>query len=88
MHVDRRDLERVGGQVTRVDLRRGKCVREQNRQATRAGADIDHAPHVGAAIRGWQERDELVGDEFEEVAARDDHALVDVDRGTARDAPR
>ncbi len=39
------DIQRVSGDIHRVDLRLRKGVRGQNRKAARAGAEIKHILH-------------------------------------------
>ena len=70
-----RDGERVGRQVDGVDVGVRVRVRQQDREAARAGAKVERAAHaVGVA----DVRREAVGQQLGDERARNDHALVDV----------
>ena len=74
--VDLRHLERLGREINRVHLGRGKMLREQDGEAARAGADVGDARNL---CRVGQPGVELLRDDLEEIAARDEHALVDIE---------
>jgi len=64
-----RDREGGGGDVARVDPRLWKGARRQDREAARAGAQIEDAPR----------RDAQVPKEQRDVRPRNDHAAIDIE---------
>jgi hypothetical protein len=74
--VDFGDFEGVGREVDGIDLGLRVVVRQQDREAGRAGADIDDARDL---LGVGQPLVDLLGDELEEIGARDEHALIDVE---------
>jgi len=74
--VARRHREGVGRDVRGLDLRALEGERQQNRKATRAGAEIER---VADCPRPGQPRREACAQKLRDVRARHDDALVDVE---------
>lgn len=74
-HVDPRHIQRVGGNIRRVDARLAKIFTQQYRQAAGAGAKIQRA--ADAAFRG-PTVDRLLQQQFRNIGARHQRALIDV----------
>ena len=75
LDVDRRHFERGRREIDGVHRRLRKMLRQQNREATRARTDIDDP---GDFLRIGQPPVELLGDDFQKIRARDDHAFIHV----------
>src|ERR1700693_1101935 len=53
MHVAARDLKRRCAQLERINARARECVRAGDRDASGAGAHVEHAPHA-RAVDPWR----------------------------------
>jgi hypothetical protein len=74
--VTLRDFERGAGNVCGVDVRARKSERREDREATRARAEIQHSPHAKLRSDPWRE---LLPEQFRDVRPRHDRAFVDVE---------
>jgi hypothetical protein len=74
--VELGDGRRPGRQLDGVDFCLRELVREQDGEAARAGADVDRPLHRPARRQPLRQ---LLRDDLQEIGARDDDALVDME---------
>ena len=79
-HVALRDRQRVRRQVRGVDVGVGIGVRQQDREATRAGAKVERALYSRRIV---DVRRNAVRQQLRNVRARNDDAIVDVEAESA-----
>ena len=81
--VARGNIERIFGNIDRVDPRIGKMPARENGQTSRAGAEVEHAFHLRAIL---DQRTAIIAfaakvrlQQLADVRARHDHALIDIE---------
>ena len=77
-----RNLQRVGRQIGGVDPCIGECARGEDRQTPRAGAQVEHARHLGR-IAQLQAVAEMIVEKFADERAWNDRPLVHIERQPA-----